>query len=132
MNNFISVNFQTHVSIWFLISMKFCTRMINKKKGYEGAIAPKVVFDIYHKIYVINLSLILQAVWIHFFLKKFPRGNSLKPLSIFEKRSILDVWQGSKYVSGCSYAELYEAILPRYTKLDLAAVQYSCSSFITF
>ena len=33
MNNFISVDFQTHVSIWFLISMKFCTRIINKKRG---------------------------------------------------------------------------------------------------
>ena len=28
-NNFISVDFQTHVSIWFLIRMKFCTRIIN-------------------------------------------------------------------------------------------------------
>ena len=28
-NNFISVDFQTHVSIWFLISMRFCTRIIN-------------------------------------------------------------------------------------------------------
>ena len=34
MNNFIYVDFQTHVSIWFLISMKFCTtRIINKKSG---------------------------------------------------------------------------------------------------
>ena len=32
-NNFVSVDFQTQVSIWFLISMKFCTRIINKKRG---------------------------------------------------------------------------------------------------
>ena len=30
-SNFISVNFQTQVSIWFLISMKFRTRIISKK-----------------------------------------------------------------------------------------------------
>ena len=30
-NNFISADFQTQVSIWFLISMKLCTRIIKKK-----------------------------------------------------------------------------------------------------
>ena len=34
-NNFISVDFQTHVSVWFLISMKFCTRIIDKKRGVQ-------------------------------------------------------------------------------------------------
>ena len=47
MNNFISVDFHTHVSMWFLISMKFCTRIINKKKKrgrvYESAIVPKIL-----------------------------------------------------------------------------------------
>ena len=34
LNNFIFVDFQTQVSIWFLISMTFCTsRIINKKWG---------------------------------------------------------------------------------------------------
>ena len=37
-NNFISVDFQTQVSVWFLISMKFCTRIINKKRRHESAI----------------------------------------------------------------------------------------------
>ena len=32
-NNFVSVDFQTQFSVWFLISMKFCTRVINKKGG---------------------------------------------------------------------------------------------------
>ena len=35
-NNFISVNFETQVSIRFLISMKFCTRIINKIVEYEN------------------------------------------------------------------------------------------------
>ena len=30
--NFISVDFQTQVFIWILISMKFCTRIIKKKE----------------------------------------------------------------------------------------------------
>ena len=34
-NNLISVNFQTQVSILFLFSTKFCTRIINKKGEYE-------------------------------------------------------------------------------------------------
>ena len=32
-NNFVSVDFETQVSIWLLISMKFCSRIINKKEG---------------------------------------------------------------------------------------------------
>ena len=41
-SNFISVDFQTHVSTWFLISMKSCTRIINiKKGGTKGQLAPK-------------------------------------------------------------------------------------------
>ena len=43
-NNFISVDFQTHVSIWFLISMKFCTRIINKKEGYNSAIVLEIPY----------------------------------------------------------------------------------------
>ena len=34
-NNFISFDFQTQVSIWFLISMKFCTRIINKRGAWK-------------------------------------------------------------------------------------------------
>ena len=30
---FVSVDFQTQVFIWLLISWKFCTRIINKKGG---------------------------------------------------------------------------------------------------
>ena len=37
-NNFVSVDFQTQISIRFLISMKFCTRIINKKKGGGGGV----------------------------------------------------------------------------------------------
>ena len=32
-NNFISLDFQTEVSLWFLFSMKLCIRIINKKAG---------------------------------------------------------------------------------------------------
>ena len=35
-NKFISVDFHTQVSIWFLISMKFYTRTINKKGACES------------------------------------------------------------------------------------------------
>ena len=31
-NKFVSVDFQTQISIWFLINMKFCIRIINKKR----------------------------------------------------------------------------------------------------
>ena len=53
-SNFVSVDFQTEVSRWSLIRMKFCTRIINKKgvcvcmlgggeagKGYKSAMAPE-------------------------------------------------------------------------------------------
>ena len=33
-NNFVSVDFQTQVSLWFLTSMKFCTRKLKMQKGY--------------------------------------------------------------------------------------------------
>ena len=32
-NNFVSVDFQTQVCIWFLIHMKFSTRITSKKEG---------------------------------------------------------------------------------------------------
>ena len=35
-NNFVSVDFQTQISIWLLISINFCTRIINKKGGGGG------------------------------------------------------------------------------------------------
>ena len=42
-NNFICVDFQTHISIWFLISMQSCTRSINKNGlgGYKSATVPR-------------------------------------------------------------------------------------------
>ena len=42
-NNIASDDFQTHVSMQFLISMKFCTRITNKKGKYESAIASKAL-----------------------------------------------------------------------------------------
>ena len=34
-----SVDFETQVFMWFLISMKVCARIITEKRGYESAIA---------------------------------------------------------------------------------------------
>ena len=51
MNNFISVDFQTHVSIWFLISKKFCNRIINKKRGVRKCNSAMLIglFDGFHQ-----------------------------------------------------------------------------------
>ena len=37
-NNFFTIDFQTHVFVWLLISMKFCIRIINTKRKYKSAI----------------------------------------------------------------------------------------------
>ena len=42
-NNIVSDDFQTQVSMQFLISMKLCTRITNKKGKYESAIASKTL-----------------------------------------------------------------------------------------
>ena len=43
-NNIVSDNFQTQVSMQFLISMKLCTKITNKKGKYESAITTSVYF----------------------------------------------------------------------------------------
>ena len=63
-NNFVSVDFRTHFSVWllFLISMKFCTRIINKKgRRYENAMAP---------------LLSNFPRWIHFLARSSSRTNT--------------------------------------------------------
>ena len=62
LNNFISVDFQTHVAMWFLISMKFYTRIINKKGEYESAIAP------WSSSQEISMNYILYLL--HFFVQR--------------------------------------------------------------
>ena len=42
-NNFDSVDFQTQVFIWLLISWKFCTRIINKKGGTKEQLRQPVI-----------------------------------------------------------------------------------------
>ena len=68
-NNFVSVDFQTQVSIWFLISMKFCTRIINKKGGVRKCnSAENSAYRVLARPYLMTLYIIFP---IHMnFLKK--------------------------------------------------------------
>ena len=51
MNNFVSVDFQTQISISFFISMEFCTRIISKKEGVwrcsSTIFPPNFLFDFF-------------------------------------------------------------------------------------
>ena len=91
MNNFIFVDFQTHVSIWFLISMKFCIRIINKKGGYESAIAPKVFYKVRYKvIWLICLCKCDIIYWLENSLRGWIISNNFK-----RKNSVMELFFSS-------------------------------------
>ena len=56
--------------------------------------------------------------------------NGLKPLTIFAKRSILDVWQGSGYASGVKSSEAQKASI--FTKIVINKLSINENLLISF
>ena len=76
--NLISADFQTQVSMWFLFSMKFCTRIINKKWGTSSqkhptnllAKQPKTTTTRLHAVYpmILNCQMYMTKLLKRFYL----------------------------------------------------------------